>query len=70
MFSFVPHALTILKKVMFTFSPKVAYSLAYLSPKGSVRKLRVKSSFVLQLQSIEQELGRQTEANLCHICHL
>lgn len=69
MFCFVPCALSILK-VMFTISPKVACTLAYLSPKRSVRKLRVKSSFVVQLQSTEQELGKQTKANLCHICHL
>lgn len=69
MVCFVPCAASILK-VMFTFSPKVSCTLAYLSLKASARKLRVKSSFAVQLQSVEQELGKQTEVNLCHICHL
>lgn len=61
--------LSLLTKVMFTFSPKVTCTSAYLSTKGSVRKLRVKTSFVVQLQSTKQELGKQTEVNLW-MCHL
>jgi len=58
LFCFVPCVLPALKKVICSFARKVACALAYLSPKRSVRRLRVQSLFVVQLQSIEQELEK------------
>lgn len=67
MFFFVPCVVSILKKVRFTFSYDVICTLVYLSPTGSVRKLRIKPSFVVQLQSIEQELEKPTEVKMLYI---
>lgn len=70
LFCFVPYVLPALKKVMCSFSCKVACVLAYLSPKRSERRLRVQTLFVGQLQSIKKELENDRPKLICYICHV